>query len=221
MAHTGSTPSLALPYPLPDDAVDVPIDMKALADRVEKFLAYPTVTALPLSPVNGDRITLDLGDNVNGYGGRFRLERVAGVWLCLGGTPAHIMRNGANTFVSNGNVQNGADGSLLLDLVPGEWIVEWGCTAFRPVSSDAGAILTTQPQGAGLPTLGHGGAPNPDCLMYGPGYTLGPGYADFAPISRSSRFTPTGSALIQEAYTGLNATWSVSKRWMTAWPVRL
>src|SRR4051794_4273562 len=115
MAHTGSTPGLVIPYPLPDDAVDVPIDMKALADRVEKFLAYPVVTDLPLSPANGDRITLDLGDNSNGFGGRFRLERVAGVWLCIGGTPAHLQRDVATSIPPTGSVVIGTDSPLYLD----------------------------------------------------------------------------------------------------------
>ena len=31
----GSTPRLILPYPVPDDTVDVPRDVKALADKLD------------------------------------------------------------------------------------------------------------------------------------------------------------------------------------------
>lgn len=55
-----NTVRLALPYPLPDDSVDVPRDVQALAAKLDglKALAPPTVTDLPAGAAEGDEVVL-------------------------------------------------------------------------------------------------------------------------------------------------------------------
>jgi hypothetical protein len=55
-----STPRLVLPYPIPDDTVDVPRDIQALATRLDNLVgkAVPMVTSLPAGPAEGDEIYL-------------------------------------------------------------------------------------------------------------------------------------------------------------------
>lgn len=58
-----NTARLLLPYPVPGDTVDVPRDVKALADRLDALTALKpsVVTALPVVPVDGDEVYLAVG----------------------------------------------------------------------------------------------------------------------------------------------------------------
>jgi len=54
-----TTPNLALPYPVPADTIDIPRDVKALADKLDTYRAISgpaLVTSLPGSPVDGQEI---------------------------------------------------------------------------------------------------------------------------------------------------------------------
>jgi microcystin-dependent protein len=48
----GTTPKLALPYPIPNDIVDVPRDVKALADKVDATVASVPVGSLLMWPTS-------------------------------------------------------------------------------------------------------------------------------------------------------------------------
>lgn len=48
---SGATPRLALPYPIPDDSVDVPRDVKALADRLDALAGAGATGAASARPV--------------------------------------------------------------------------------------------------------------------------------------------------------------------------
>jgi hypothetical protein len=57
----GTTPTLALPYPVAADTADVPRDIKALADKLDASILVPgcpIVSALPGSPVDGQQVIL-------------------------------------------------------------------------------------------------------------------------------------------------------------------
>jgi hypothetical protein len=222
VAHNGSTPLLGLPYPLQDDDVDVPTDMQALAEEVEHELGYAEVTSLPASPVDGEKIILTNPATAPAVSGRFRLQRVAGVWLFNGGTPAYVAKDALSSAISGGGaVVAPSDGAMQLTLTPGIWEIEWGVTYYRPVSSPAGVSATTQPQGSGLPTLNNMGSPNNEALWYAPGFATGAGFGEFSAHSRKRRFTLTGTGVINEAYTALNGAIQPGLRWMTAIPVKL
>jgi len=198
--------------------------VQALAEEVEAELGYAEVTSLPASPVDGDKIILTNPATAPAESGRFRLQRKAGVWVYNGGTPAFVQKDAmAGAITATGGVVAPSDGAMQLTLTPGVWEIEWGCNFFRPVSSPAGVSATTQPQGAGLPTLASPGAPNNECLLYFPGFGTGAGFASFLPVSRKRRFTLTsvGGSVIAEAYTAINGTISPMHRWMTAIPVKL
>jgi hypothetical protein len=224
VAHSGSTPLLGLPYPLQDDDVDVPTDIQALAEEVEKELGYAEVTSLPGSPVDGDKIILTNPATSPAESGRFRLQRKGGVWVYNGGTPAYVAKDALAPAISGGGaVVAPGDGAMQLTLTPGIWEIEWGCSFYRPVSSPAGVGATTQPQGAGLPTLVNPGAPNSECLLYFPGFATGSGFASFLPVQRKRRFTLTsvGGSVISEAYSAINGAIQPMHRFMTAIPVKL
>src|SRR5262245_52486525 len=49
-APTGRTPLLQLPYPIPDDGVDVPRDVKALADALDALVVKVPIGAMMMWP---------------------------------------------------------------------------------------------------------------------------------------------------------------------------
>jgi len=56
---SGATPVLALPFPIPDDTVDIPRDIKALADKLDPLVpTIPYGTSFPASPANGQLAVL-------------------------------------------------------------------------------------------------------------------------------------------------------------------
>jgi hypothetical protein len=99
-----TTPKLALPYPIPDDSVDVPRDVKALADKLDtlyKAMNVPVVTSLPaLSTVDDGQQVIWTPDPVAMQCANYPAWRMvarkglAGAtppdqWACLGGAPAY------------------------------------------------------------------------------------------------------------------------------------
>lgn len=60
---SGQTAVLHLPYPLPDDTVDVPRDVQALASTIDGIsgIKPPIVTSLPVSPVDGQEVLFRAG----------------------------------------------------------------------------------------------------------------------------------------------------------------
>ena len=84
----GSTPSLALPYPLPTDQVAQGAgDIRLLAEDVERKLGPLAVSSLPAAPTAGQRALLAVATDGAYwefvYGG-------GGYWRFLGGSEAYI-----------------------------------------------------------------------------------------------------------------------------------
>jgi hypothetical protein len=88
-----NTPNLALPYPVPADAVDVPRDMQALATKLDGISALvpPVVTSLPGSPVDGQEVYYKVAFNPPDYvTWHLRYESSSPLgekWMFLGGPP--------------------------------------------------------------------------------------------------------------------------------------
>jgi hypothetical protein len=78
-----ATPRLALPYPVASDTADVPRDIKALSDKLDRLLV-PVVNALPASPSDGDEVYYNVPA---GAGCRWHLkyETSSAKWWYLGG----------------------------------------------------------------------------------------------------------------------------------------
>jgi len=96
---SATTPRLALPYPIPDDTVDVPRDLQALATKLDGItgISPPVVTALPASPTIGQEVI---------YQGpppaslQWRCRWTGSTWLVFGGPPIWI--GGSNSGVTGG-----------------------------------------------------------------------------------------------------------------------
>ena len=92
-----TTPTLALPYPVPDDTVDVPRDVKALADKLDAMssLRPALVSALPGSPVDAQEVYF-AADATNGLIWHLRYRAAAAgsyKWEFLGGPPLFAQVN--------------------------------------------------------------------------------------------------------------------------------
>lgn len=85
-----ATPLHALPYPALTDTADVPRDIRALADRLDPImgLAVPVVTALPVAPVDGQEIYLNVSSKQVLWHLRYDVSiGDAYKWVYLGGGP--------------------------------------------------------------------------------------------------------------------------------------
>lgn len=87
-APSGSTPILNLPFPIPDDPVDVPRDIRALAMALDIFSpAPPLVTVLPAGPDDGQEAHY-LADDIQGVVWHLRYRAASTSqfkWEFLGG----------------------------------------------------------------------------------------------------------------------------------------
>jgi len=85
-----STPILGLPYPTPDDSVDVPRDVKALADKLDAYSSIrpPLVSSLPASPANDQEALVAL-EPPNAYCVARYVAALgdAAKWIVIGGGP--------------------------------------------------------------------------------------------------------------------------------------
>lgn len=137
-----NTPRLVLPYPLPDDTVDVPRDVQALAQRVDTVLWPATVTSLPGSPVDGQEVYY-VADAAAGVTWHLRYRAAAPgayKWEFVGGSPlmAEAEAELANA-VSPGSYQllDGGAPSLTVPLA-GDYLVTVGS---RMGNSAAGNVM--------------------------------------------------------------------------------
>src|SRR4051812_8400422 len=85
-----STPRLALPYPTPDDSVDVPRDVQALATKLDGNSAVgpPVVATPPAGAVEGQEVILSFVPTTTpAQTTRYlwHVRFVSGAWLPLGG----------------------------------------------------------------------------------------------------------------------------------------
>ena len=79
-----NTTRLALPYPLPDDTVDVPRDVKALAEKLDTAAVPAIVTTLPTGSPEGTELYLQPPAAVAGdYVHLWHLRRVGSLWIPL------------------------------------------------------------------------------------------------------------------------------------------
>lgn len=88
-----STARLALPYPVPDDTVDVPRDVQALAAKLDALtgVSPPLVSVLPAAPADGDECYLQTAAMASeGIIWHFRYRAALAApyqWEKLGGHP--------------------------------------------------------------------------------------------------------------------------------------
>jgi hypothetical protein len=78
-----ATPRLALPYPVASDTVDVPRDIKALSDKLDRLLV-PVVNTLPASPSDGDEVYYNV-PAIPGARWHLKYEASSAKWWYLGG----------------------------------------------------------------------------------------------------------------------------------------
>jgi hypothetical protein len=137
-----TTPRLALPYPIPDDAVDVPRDVQALAVKLDaiKNLGVPLVSVLPATAVEGDEVYFD-ANPAQGVIWHLRYDASIGdgnKWEFLGGAPIHtdVVASSTTNSTTFADLASGPGPSVVAPL-KGLYNVEHG------------AQLTTSPSVAG------------------------------------------------------------------------
>jgi len=122
---SGTTPVLALPYPIPDDSVDVPRDILALATKLDGYssLRPPATGALPGSPVDGQEIYLQPPGQP--WHWHLRYNATAGKWMHLGGGPKlyAVYIGDKQATAASGWTTTGVKITLPFK---GLWNVEWG-----------------------------------------------------------------------------------------------
>lgn len=143
-----TTPIYALPYPTPIDSVDVPRDIKGLADRLEVVLpASATVigpgTPFPATPVEGQVV-----DYVNGATvWRFRYTGGAGTykWVRVGGAHKQVTTATGYTIPNDNAVH---DDPNLTAVVPFAGVYEVDATlTLNSVTSLGGNTMSLQTTG--------------------------------------------------------------------------
>lgn len=103
-----TTTRLALPYPIDDDTVDVPRDVRALAEKVDtilvpSLLAPTVVTSLPGSPTDGQEVYY-VADAANGVLWHLRYRAAASgsfKWEFLGGTELYASNDTLQTAITS------------------------------------------------------------------------------------------------------------------------
>lgn len=96
----GTTPRLALPYPVPDDTVDVPRDVKALADKID------TLPEVGIAPYGALVLTAPASPTDAGVGGWQNVGTV-GTWT--------EVNDSYNWWTSGPYVNIGMDGYYLFN----------------------------------------------------------------------------------------------------------
>jgi len=221
-APTGRTPNLQLPYPIPDDDVDVPRDIKALADKLD--LGYTTVTLLPSSPVAGQLVKLQTAAMLALECAFFlRWDATRSKWIPEGGTP--LMKS-ALTDVPIATDSSPVDGSPVVSLpIPaaGKYWIEFGFGLFIPASSAPQATIAAAPQGLGVPALfaGHAANTQPGTVLhYGLAWAVGAGFARFEPgYAKAWPWDLNAAGNLTLRYSTYNVTPTFRFPWMKATPL--
>lgn len=169
-----STARLALPYPIPDDTVDVPRDMQALATKLDGYTSIappPFVTVLPVSPVDRDEVHFA----VNYAQGiiwhlRYRALNADGTtantntfkWEYVGGPP-HMTEYAAREVIPSliAGYQNLASGANPLVTAPLAGIYDIAFEARMEVGAGA------DKQGMAAPQIGATTASDAESIMLG------------------------------------------------------
>jgi hypothetical protein len=95
-----ATSRLALPYPIPDDSVDVPRDVQALATKLDALQGYgpPTFVtgALPAGSTSGDEVYYT-PPGTSGIMWHLLWGAVTARWFCVGGPPLIAVDSNSET----------------------------------------------------------------------------------------------------------------------------
>jgi hypothetical protein len=138
-----ATTRLALPYPVADDTVDVPRDVRALADKLDPIVAtIPVVTTLPASPYDG-QVVAYAADAANGVLWQLRYRAAASgsyKWEFVGGTPLISPWVGAHVDATGGVWQT-TDCNVVVPLA-GQYYARTMAEATAP--ANAAYIWSTQ-----------------------------------------------------------------------------
>jgi len=134
---SGATPRLALPFPTETDNVDVPRDIKALADKLDAVSLPARTATLPSNPTDGQEVYLALDANKLA---QCRYNSSAARWEILGCTP--LWNVGVNaTWVSPTSwAPVNMTPSLMLPF-RGAWVVK--ASGVRSLSTATPTIVNT------------------------------------------------------------------------------
>src|SRR6478609_681286 len=201
VAPTGRTPNLDLPYPIPDDDVDVPRDILALATKLDG--PYAGAALLPSSPTPGQLVALQTTDML-ALEARWllRWNAARSKWLPEGGTPMASSPAGAASIgiISTTAAPLAFTPAVQLKLpIAGKYLFEWGADHFTPVNTAPQSMWGLSPQGGGIPAMPANSATGmPQTAMtFGLGFQVGSGFAAFRPgLSRACVFNITGAGPI-------------------------
>lgn len=141
-----STARLALPYPIPNDTVDVPRDVQALADKLDALtrMAPPLVSALPGSPSDGDECYLQTAAMaIAGVVWRLRYRAAisdSSKWEFVGGTPLGYQTANTTIFANGAGWKRFPAPLQVAIPVKGQYVVR-GVAQFQVGGTAAGLSL--------------------------------------------------------------------------------
>jgi hypothetical protein len=212
---SGSTPILALPYPVTGDSADVPRDIKALADQldglVHPVVNPPLVTSLPGVPADGQEVYYRTP-----VGATWHLRYDAGLhtadgygWTVLGAPALSSETAGAATRASTGygDLSDGPNLPQLTLPLPGLYDISYGAYLRCNV---AGGTALMAPGGGGMIS-----ADAFSCQFDSSGVNHGGSVAS----KGTARLLTAG--LLTCNYRASVNTVTASRRWLTVEPLRL
>jgi len=214
---SGSTPILTLPYPIPDDTVDVPRDIQALATKLDGIssLRPPLVSSLPGTPVDGQEIYY-LADPTNGVIWHLRYRAASASpykWEFVGGSElrAWVGTGDTTTSPTLGNLVS-TPGPTIFNPLVGDYLVRAGC--------QCGPASAIQNASIGLTsTLSPAPGDNQHTISLG-----GAGWYGLMEMTRVVTLTAVGQVaggFVQMQYATNAGTATFSRRVMTMYPLRV
>jgi len=210
---SGTTPIYGFPFPTPDDTVDVPRDVQALAMSLDGMssLRPPLVTSLSGSPVDGQEVYY-LADATAGVIWHLRYRAASGStykWELIGGSP---VRNGDDATVSTGSTTFVAltGGPAITVPLAGDYDIELSAWIQPPAAAAQLAIVSF--------SVGAAAATDTDGLD-----VRNPAAGNLA-VQTSRTVRKTGiaaSTTLTAMYRSSGATANFLRRWMRIIPVRV
>jgi len=206
---SGTTPIYGFPFPTPDDTVDVPRDVQALAMSLDGMssLRPPLVTSLPASPIDGQEVYY-LADNTNGIVWHLRYRSASAStskWEAPGATPLFAEQIPNTQF---GGSTYGLVGPSLVAPLAGDYIVRQGAT----ISSAAAAVWRGRISYIGV---------DADSAEYN-GQGAAAGSSSGGSVERTMRRTlVAGTTYTIGARSDTGATVNFERRWLSLQPVRV
>jgi hypothetical protein len=220
---SGQTPRLLLPYPIPDDTVDVPRDVKALADALDviRSLGTPVVTALPIGPADGTEVYYQTAA-MAAVGVIWHLRYRAAIadaykWEYVGGGPLqHEVLASQNATVTSTWTNLATDGPLVTCPLAGIYTFNFGC------KFQMGGRLLTQQCGVAIGDTIPAAAPMLQQSTPDTGTPFASGTAVSSAAART-RFTVAAGNITKLRYWSTLATGGANfiERWLDAHPLRV